>query len=245
MQPCDEIWQRIRFLDEQYLYSISARSNQRVCDGKTLFVGVLTAPRNFEVRKAIRESWAANTSASAVLRFFVGLAEPRTQERLVVEQRQFGDIVIYGLPDKYDKLYLKVYVLMQWQQIFCAQAAFLLKTDDDTVVHIPRLLHHIEKRFRPAMNWTKAVFGYILTSSPVLHSGRWAIPEEAYTPDYYPPYCHGANYLLSNDAVAAILAGTPDVKSLQIEDALYTGVIASNVGVQKVSDEDVFFRGGE
>lgn len=51
----------------------------------------------------------------------------------------------------------------------------MLKTDDDTVVHIPRLLHHIEKRFRPAMNWTKAVFGYILTSSPVLHSGRWYV----------------------------------------------------------------------
>ncbi|KAH7700813.1 UDP-GlcNAc:betaGal beta-1,3-N-acetylglucosaminyltransferase 5-like protein, partial [Aphelenchoides avenae] len=154
MQPSEQDWQHIRFLDEQYLYNTSAPSDQRVCDGKTLFVGVLTAPGNFLDRKAIRESWAANISVSTVLRFFVGLAEPRTQERLVVEQQQFGDIVFYGLPDKYDKLYLKVYVIMRWQQTFCAQAAFLLKTDDDTVIHIPRLLHHIENRFRPAMNGT-------------------------------------------------------------------------------------------
>ncbi|KAH7723413.1 hypothetical protein AAVH_09129 [Aphelenchoides avenae] len=56
----------------------------------------------------------------------------------------------------------------------------------------------------------------------------------------YPPYCSRASYLVSNDAVAAILYGSRLTKGFHVEDALYTGIVAENVGIQKISQGDVF-----
>ncbi|KAH7712532.1 Beta-1,3-galactosyltransferase 1 [Aphelenchoides avenae] len=67
-----------------------------------------------------------------LLRFFIGATDPSIVEQLAKEQRKFGDLVFYDLPDEYENLHLKIHVVFQWQQEFCAQAKFLLKTDDDT-----------------------------------------------------------------------------------------------------------------
>ncbi|KAH7701016.1 Glycosyl transferase [Aphelenchoides avenae] len=132
--------------------------------------------------------------------------------------------------------------MMQWQQTFCPQAAFLLKTDDDTTVHVTRLLHHIESRFRPAMNGTKGIF--CLMKPPIAvyrdRNSKWYVPRELFPDDVYPPFCVGASYLVSSDAVAAVLFGTHLVKAFHTEDALYTGVIARKMGILQSSHADVF-----
>ncbi|KAH7701619.1 Glycosyl transferase [Aphelenchoides avenae] len=131
---------------------------------------------------------------------------------------------------------------MQWQQTFCGQAAFWLRTDDDTTVHVARLLHHIERRFKPAMNGTKAVFCSMLSSRWVFRerNSKWYVPRELFPDKVYPPYCAGFSYVVSSDAAAAILFGTRSVKVFANEDALYTGVIAGRMGVLKSSHADVF-----
>ncbi|KAH7718178.1 beta-1,3-galactosyltransferase 1-like protein, partial [Aphelenchoides avenae] len=175
-------------------------------------------------------------------RFFIGATDPSIVEQLEKEQRKFGDLVFYDLPDEYENLYLKVHVIFQWQQEFCAQAQFVQKTDDDTTVHIPRLLHHIAQRFKPAMNGTKAVFGYLWTSAPVERYGKWGVSRNVFAPDLYPTYCNGPSYLVSNDAVAAILTRTPFEKAFKFEDVFYSGIVAEKAGVQKVAQGDVFYR---
>ncbi|KAH7718096.1 Glycosyl transferase [Aphelenchoides avenae] len=220
---------------------MSTPSDPVVCDNKTLFISVVTRPDSFERRSSIRRSWASELPDNVILRFFVGQSDNTTYLKLEEEQRRFGDIVLCYLPDEYSKLYLKVHAVMQWQQTFCKQASFWLKTDDDTTVHVPRLLHHIEKRFRPAMSGTSAQFGYLLTMVVDRNErSKWYVPRELFADNVYPPYCLGASYLVSNDAVAAILRGTHFVKAFTPEDALYTGVIAGKMGVQKSSQADVF-----
>ena len=36
----------------------------------------------------------------------------------------------------------------QWQQKFCSNAEFVMKTDDDTIVDLPRLEFWIDKKFK-------------------------------------------------------------------------------------------------
>lgn len=70
---------------------------------------------------------------------------------------------------------LQIHAIMQWQQTFCPQAQFWLKTDDDTTVYVERILHHIEHRFKPEMkNGTTAIFGAFGVSDVRRQEGdRW------------------------------------------------------------------------
>lgn len=43
---------------------------------------------------------------------------------------------------------------MNWQQKYCPNVEFLLKADDDTVVHLQRLNFFIEKYLRTKLNET-------------------------------------------------------------------------------------------
>ncbi|KAH7723867.1 Glycosyl transferase [Aphelenchoides avenae] len=241
-------WQRfhILFPNEHYVYNVSTPSHPDVCDNITLFIGVGTRPESIDKRSAIRRSWAAELPDNVIMRFFVGQTEHATHMKLKEEERLFGDIVFYGLPDAYDKLHLKashaVHTMMQWQQSFCPQASFWLKTDDDTTIHVTRLLHHIERRFVPAMDGTKAIFCSVHLSVPVSRdrSNKWYVPRELFPDDVYPPFCAGPSYLMSSDAVAAILIGSHFVKAFLTEDALYTGVIAGRMCIKGISDTDVF-----
>ncbi|KAH7707255.1 Glycosyl transferase [Aphelenchoides avenae] len=256
----------IQFLNEHYLYNMSTPSDPAVCDNVTLFIGVQNRPGSVDKRNSIRSSWGAEMPNNAIVRFFVGRTDNVTYRKLEEEQRRFGDIVFYDLPEGYNKLHLKasqgrslqslkqrrkvprsvalflVHAMMQWQQTFCAQAAFWLKTDDDATVHVARLLHHIERRFKPAMNGTVEVFCAVNYPLPVLRdqSSKWYIPREVYPHDYYPACCSGFSYMVSRDAVAAILFGTRFVNAFGIEDALYTGVIAANMGISRTTHPDVF-----
>ncbi|KAH7721331.1 Glycosyl transferase [Aphelenchoides avenae] len=132
--------------------------------------------------------------------------------------------------------------MMQWQQTFCPQAAFWLKTDDDTTVHVARLLHHIERRFKPEMYGTKAIFCLVIPPNPVHRNrtNKWYVSRELFADKVYPPFCTGYSYLVSRDAVATILFGARFVKAFHTEDALYTGVIAASMGIPRSTHAEVF-----
>ncbi|KAF7631181.1 Hexosyltransferase [Meloidogyne graminicola] len=57
-----------------------------------------------------------------------------------------------------------VHAALQWQQTFCPQAKYVMKTDDDTVVHLERLDFWINIKFdidleenNPATCWGTAL----------------------------------------------------------------------------------------
>ncbi|KAI6198902.1 hypothetical protein M3Y96_00569600 [Aphelenchoides besseyi] len=69
--------------------------------------------------------------------FIVGhRGDPALNKLLDEEQRQFGDVIRYSAVDTYELLHVKVHAAFSWQQKFCPQARYLLKTDDDTVVDL-------------------------------------------------------------------------------------------------------------
>jgi beta-1,3-galactosyltransferase 1 len=52
---------------------------------------------------------------------------------------------------------------LQWQQAFCPQAEWIMKTDDDMVVHLPRLSYWIERKFTAELlNNPATYFGYLI-----------------------------------------------------------------------------------
>jgi hypothetical protein len=58
--------------------------------------------------------------------------------------------------------------MLQWKQAYCAKTLYTLKTDDDTIVHVQRLLYWIRKKFnRIVSKKPRTIFGRIFAGTKV------------------------------------------------------------------------------
>jgi hypothetical protein len=68
---------------------------------------------------------------------------------------------------------------MQWQQRYCSNARFLLKTDDDVVIHLQRLEYFIEEIIEPIVANSQSkgnIFGSITDTGAAVNrepSSKW------------------------------------------------------------------------
>ncbi|KAI1720691.1 galactosyltransferase domain-containing protein [Ditylenchus destructor] len=224
-------------LDIPYNISIPSPGTDP-CGNATLFVFIPTRPQSFDIRTAIRTSWASNLEPNTVVHFIVGVPnDPELLTLLLGEWNMFNDLILFDIPDTYLNLYLKIHAALTWQQNFCSNAKFILKTDDDTVVDISRLNtwidYSLEKIHRSIH---KIIFGGIWKGTKPIRTKthKWYVPTNVYPGRLYPHYANGPTYLLSNAAVAAILHHTNETKAFPIEDILYTGVLAGKAGVRRM-----------
>ncbi|KAL3088224.1 hypothetical protein niasHT_021884 [Heterodera trifolii] len=171
-----------------------------------------------------------------VVRFLIADPSPQgeadnVQQKMNEEQKKHGDLLLLrGFVDKYLNLHFKSYGGFVWQQRHCANAKWMLKMDDDTVIHLPRMAHWIENKFR-----------HIATKHPLLFVGvgghrtpvrdpngpykKWYVSREMYAPEMYPPFVVGGGYMATTDTVKAILAQTHKINVLYLEDVMYTGIL--------------------
>jgi hypothetical protein len=97
---------------------------------------VISAPKNFEERHAIRQGWGkmASKMPKSALIFLVGTNELLVQ--LEAESDTYGDVAITDTVDTYQNLTLKTLAAFDWMRQYCPQAQYLLKTDDDMFIQV-------------------------------------------------------------------------------------------------------------
>ncbi|KAI1709326.1 galactosyltransferase domain-containing protein [Ditylenchus destructor] len=205
-----------------------------ICRNINVFVFIPTRPNACSLRSVIRKTWAQNPPSDVLIRFVIG--RPQKNGSLSKEHKRYGDMIFYDLDDTYRNLYLKIYAGFQWQQTFCPNAKFVMKIDDDMIADIHRLKYWINKKMTPLTNKYRAIiFGTMFhRMQPIRNkNSKYFISHSDYSPEVYPPYQSGPCYILSSDAVAAITKYSHKAKAFEIEDALYTGVIADIAGIRR------------
>ncbi|KIH62075.1 hypothetical protein ANCDUO_07644 [Ancylostoma duodenale] len=60
-------------------------------------------------------------------------------KRLIAEQEQYNDLIVTDMEESYENLVLKVYSVMVFFQQYCISATFLMKVDDDVLIHLDRM----------------------------------------------------------------------------------------------------------
>uniref|UniRef100_A0A915EWG4 Hexosyltransferase n=1 Tax=Ditylenchus dipsaci TaxID=166011 RepID=A0A915EWG4_9BILA len=121
----------------------------------------------------------------------------------------FDDLIFYDMDDTYEKLYLKVHAAFQWQNTFCSEAKWTLKIDDDTVIDLNDFLYWMKiKCFNSKKH--SLVFGNVQYGVEVRRDKFFIyhVPYADYPLSQYPPYMSGPSYLLSSQAVSAIMLTT-------------------------------------
>lgn len=227
--------------------------SQLCTEAPYLLILVPSPPGAVNVRDAVRRTWGSaasgkwphGTLAGKVAVVFVvgqrGLGESvqgSRQDNLTAlrdEAEAHKDVLVADFHDSYRNLTRKVLAGLNWVSLKCPGARFVMKADQDTFVHVERLvslLHNISQE-RPL---SEAMLGETLCSEPVVRDpgGRVAVDPESYPFSVYPPYVRGGTYVLGGRLVPRLVNVSRYMPYLPVEDAFINGVLGHVLRVDHV-----------
>ncbi|XP_070531796.1 uncharacterized protein [Ptychodera flava] len=145
--------ERATFIDDGPRWSVSWRFDQRTrCSQYSvvkLLIIIASNPERFSRRSAIRKTWAKashlyrDADRRVVYLFLVNATSDRTlREQIASENDEHGDIIQSdqpsSLPNNTDLV-----SLAHWTKNYCANARFVLRVDDRTLVFTDRILSYL------------------------------------------------------------------------------------------------------
>ncbi|XP_014668197.1 PREDICTED: UDP-GalNAc:beta-1,3-N-acetylgalactosaminyltransferase 2-like [Priapulus caudatus] len=147
--------------------------------------------------------------------------------KLREENARFGDILFTDVTDTYANLPAK---LLQCFKLTAPKLDFkyLLKTDDDCYLNLPRIHRELQMLTRSHLWWSNFRVNW-----PVQRFGKWR--DAKYPSALYPPFACGAGYVLSHDLILWLAANSKYLQQYQGED-VSMGIWLAAVGPTFVHD---------
>lgn len=195
-----------------------------------LLILVISHHANVDARTAIRKSWASvkEYERKQVRTLFAfGVHKDMNFNRLIKsESKRYGDVLQIDVDDHYKKLTKKSLSSLNWVDSQCSPE-YVLKTDDDAYNN-PHLLVDYLKEVRE-INY---VAGYCFTVWPDRRvSSKFYVPKSVYPDAYYPVYCSGPGYVISQSALHRIIMAATKVRYVHMEDVAVTGLARIKAGL--------------
>ena len=200
-----------------------------------------------ERRNSVRNTWGDKSIKSGQRNwervFVIGKAlSAEHSEEIRQEAAFFEDILVLNMTDSYKNLVIKILSEMLWSLIH-VNPRFILKTDDDVYVHVPRLLSWLDNYANNNYAGDKLYGGFVIGDGEVRRGEKRKnrVARDCLAKDFYPPYCTGAFYVLSTDILPSLLKAVERRPAFPVEDA-YMGILAQEIGVQPVDIPGFYFR---
>jgi len=162
------------------------------------------------LRQAIRQTWGNTSSPINIapagswrLFFSLGLSNSHTENNLnIQEAKENNDVIIGNFSDHYKNIPIKTFMSHLWAYNKF-EFKYILKTDDDVYVRVPRLHQWLVDQGNPR----KFHGGHINRLPLVIRNPRskWYISYEQFNETRWPDFCHGAFQVLSVDLLPAYL----------------------------------------
>ena len=152
------------------------------------------------------------------------------REAIVNESNLFRDILLLDMQDNYENLTLKGLMTMRWIMKHTS-ASHILKVDEDVMIN-PFAWIRLTKELTEN-NITCCVTGDAITDTQPFRKGKYGISRESYPLDGYPNFVSGPAYMLTRDALAAILEVSDHITGrLRLEDVYFHGILGNQAGVR-------------
>ena len=217
-------------------------NNETVChNGNPVFllIYVLSARENKAPRDIIRYTWGSVKvcyGKHVHVVFLTGQKNDGYESSLKNENDEYGDIIEGTFKDTYENLTYKSVMGLHWVNNFCNETRFVMKTDDDVVVNIYKLVHfliEVDSKIRAASGFLYCnVEGRGHGVAPIRRNeSKFYMNETEYRYDLYPPYCHGPGYVFSFDVAARLLESTKRVPIFKFED-VFMGFCTKTAGIE-------------
>ena len=216
------------------------------CRAKTnssldIIIFVHTRAANMERRQLIRKTWASIQQQDGLhMRtvFVIGrdVTTPDVQEKILADARQHGDVIQFDFVDSYRNLTLKHLGGLRWVLRHCnSDVRTIVKLDDDVWVNMTALVEFTHTVTQEELE--RSVWCMVNNNAPVFRQGsKWAVSEEDFQNDTYPPYCMGAAILYSPYNARKFLQAAQTEKFFWIDDVFVSGILRqkSNVTISEL-----------
>lgn len=200
-------------------------NSSHVCSGSSqsrpLELLILIASVNSQkgYRDAIRKSWGKvtkqNTHPKVRHAFLLGFTTEADLEILKEENKENGDLVVQDFKDTYRNLTFKSLMAFEWSKRFCPHFSYMMKTDDDVYVNMKNI-HTLILNDR----LENSITGYCpVNITPVREPNeKNYISRQEFPDDFFPGYCTGTGYVMPRNVAFNILAISPNVPFIYLED---------------------------
>ncbi|XP_071083722.1 beta-1,3-galactosyltransferase 5-like [Haliotis cracherodii] len=227
--------------DNLHQYKFSMNSDN--CKGwASIVVIVHTALYNAKKRQKIRNTTSVcDTKHGSVLTvvFFVGQTDNASlQTEVKRESQKYQDMVQGNFIDSYHNLTHKHIMGYHWVLSHCKNVKYVIKMDDDVVIHVANVLRYLLSNPVPEGN----IMCFVVPGSRKRITGKWAVSKKEYPFVRYPPYCAGFAYMTTLSVIRNLHTASTFIKSIWIDDTYATGILAlaSNTKLMKFPEGQYF-----
>ncbi|XP_026843549.1 beta-1,3-galactosyltransferase 5 [Drosophila persimilis] len=210
---------------------------KRICGygGKylKLLILITSAHSHFTARMSIRHTWMNYGRRRDVgIAFVLGrTTNASLYESLNKENYIYGDMIRGQFIDSYTNLTLKTISLLEWTDTHCPRVKYILKTDDDTFINVPKLLDFIDGH-----KDNRTIYGHIIENAKPYRQRAYKsfVPYHQYGGSVYPPFATGTAYLLTGDIVHELYVHSLKTNYIQLED-IFTAVLVQSLKIKIVN----------
>lgn len=171
----------------------------------------------------------------------VGEQRVKIQSLIDIEAGLYGDIVQESFVDVYENIRHKSVSMLKWASTSCQQATYVIRTDDDVVVDIPKVFRVMERK---RQQFTDFIVGDRKDGwKPVRDTeSKYFLSEQEYPPDTLPPFALGGLLGFPISTVSLLYQAALRTKPVWLDDVYITGLCAPNVDVPLLKDIDFWFK---
>ncbi|XP_005382984.1 PREDICTED: putative UDP-GlcNAc:betaGal beta-1,3-N-acetylglucosaminyltransferase LOC100288842 [Chinchilla lanigera] len=211
-------------------------SQPEVCKEKNIFLLslVFSSPENRTRRDLIRKTWGNVTSVQGhpILTLFA-LGMPllvTTQKEIDKESHKNNDIIEGIFLDSSENQTLKVIAMTQWAVTFCPNALFILKVNEEMFVNLPALVNYLLnlKEHLEDIYVGRVIHQDTPNRDP---STLEFVSLSEYPETYYPDYCSGEGFIMSQDVARMMYVVFKEV-SIMVPADVFVGICAKTIGIK-------------
>ncbi|KAM7144517.1 beta-1,3-galactosyltransferase 9 [Macrochelys suwanniensis] len=211
-------------------------SSSEVCSDQEVFLLVIacSSPENRTRRNLIRRTWGNVTGIrgyAVLILFVLGMPASETIQLDISEESQkHGDIIEGNFLDSFKNQTLKIVMSMEWTITFCSTARFVLKTDEEMFVNIPSLAEYLLSLRTHRLEDIyigRVIHQDVPDRDPQSQS---FVSLSQYQDEYYPDYCSGTAFVISQDVARKIYVVAKETPVLVPPD-VFVGICAKNAGI--------------
>ena len=206
-----------------------------------IIIGVLSSAGSPQKRSWIRQTWSQNQ-----IDVYFLVAGP--WEDIEEEFSSHLDMIWIQHDEIYNGeesvLTLKTYgffsIFHQLQSHEILTFDFLFKTDDDSYVNIPELYLEVEAKKDKRLNYLGTCRETLAKVHRETEGYKWSIRNETYPEPFFPRYCQGGGYLVSDHFInCSVSQGhISNIRFMPFEDVA-VGMLAERCGVDPIRTKKV------
>ncbi|XP_034473518.1 uncharacterized protein LOC117780932 [Drosophila innubila] len=201
-----------------------------------MLILITSAQTHADARMSIRQTWGHyGTRRDIGLAFVLGRGTNETvNQALSDENYMYGDLIRGNFIDSYNNLTLKTISSLEWANQHCNGAKYILKTDDDMFINVPKLLNFVKQLEKHKDK--RVIFGRLAKKwKPIRNKkSKYYVSTDQFPAAVFPSFTTGPAYVMTGDIVHDLYVRALKTVYLKLEDVFTTGIVAQSLGIERL-----------